>query len=142
MVLDWWLGKEGIQYFSERDLCIVTRKYVEEDETEIDHLKGVGALNLLALDDLRVSEEGGVYPRYYFHRPVIVRNSKTLIGQVRSRLKVYRERADDDVSDRESDTGMGRREAFNHWYRYLGLASAGHRHPLPRRCSKEHVNGG
>ena len=54
MVLDWWLGKEGIQYFSERDLCIVTRKHVEEDETEIDHLKGVGALNLLALDDLRV----------------------------------------------------------------------------------------
>lgn len=97
---------------------------------------------MLALDDLRVSEEGGVYPRCYFHRPVIVRNSKTLIGQVRTRLTVYRERADDDVSDQESDTGMGRREACNHRYRYFGLAVAGHRHPLPRRCSKEHVTGG
>jgi CBS domain containing-hemolysin-like protein len=37
MNLDWWLGKEGIQYFSERDLCIVTRMHVEEDETEIEH---------------------------------------------------------------------------------------------------------
>ena len=97
---------------------------------------------MLALDDLRVSEEGGVYPRYYCHRPFIVRNSKTLIGQVRTRLKVYRERADDDVSDQESDTGVGRREACNHRCRYLGLAFAGHRHPSPRRRSKEYVNGG
>ena len=58
MVLDAWLGKEGIQYFRERGLREVLKKHIEADETDIDRLEGVGALNFLAIDDLIVVEEG------------------------------------------------------------------------------------
>ena len=57
-VLDWWLGKEGIQYFREHQLRQVIRKHLEASESDIDKLEGVGALNFLALDDLLVTEEG------------------------------------------------------------------------------------
>ena len=58
MILDWWLGTEGIQYFRERDLREVIKKHIEADEADIDRLEGVGALNFLAIDDLLVVEEG------------------------------------------------------------------------------------
>lgn len=58
MLLDWWLGKEGIQYFPERDLRAIIRKHIEAEESDIDRLEGIGALNFLALDDLLVSQEG------------------------------------------------------------------------------------
>ena len=58
LVLDAWLGKEGIQYFRERGLREVLKKHIEADETDIDRLEGVGALNFLAIDDLLVVEEG------------------------------------------------------------------------------------
>lgn len=56
--LDWWLGKEGISYFQERDLRRVIRKHIDADETDVDRLEGIGALNFLALDDVAVSREG------------------------------------------------------------------------------------
>jgi hypothetical protein len=58
MILDWWLGTEGIQYFRERDLREVIKKHIEADEADVDRLEGVGALNFLAIDDLLVVEEG------------------------------------------------------------------------------------
>jgi len=58
MVLDWWLGGEGILFFRERDLMEVIKKHVEADETDIDWLEGMGALNFLTIDDLYVSAEG------------------------------------------------------------------------------------
>jgi metal transporter CNNM len=58
MVLDWWLGGEGIRFFRERDLMEVIKKHVEADETDIDRLEGMGALNFLTIDDLYVSAEG------------------------------------------------------------------------------------
>jgi len=58
IVLDWWLGKEGIRYFNERDLRAVIRKHIEAEETDVDHLEGIGALNFLALDDIVVTQEG------------------------------------------------------------------------------------
>lgn len=58
MVLDWWLGEEGIRYFNERDLRTVIRKHFEAEETDVDHLEGIGALNFLALDDIVVTQEG------------------------------------------------------------------------------------
>lgn len=57
-VLDRWLGKEGIEYFRERDLHHMIRKHMEAQESDIDRLEGLGAMNFLALDDLRVSQEG------------------------------------------------------------------------------------
>lgn len=57
-VLDLWLGPEGVRFFKERDLKEVIKKHVEADESDVDHLEGIGALNFLTLDDLYVTQEG------------------------------------------------------------------------------------
>ncbi len=58
LILDWTLGPEGIQYFRERDIHNLIQKHIEADESEINRLEGVGAMNFLALDDLLVTQEG------------------------------------------------------------------------------------
>lgn len=58
LVLDRWLGKEGISYFRESDLHTVIRKHIEADESDVGHMEGVGAINFLALDDIAVTQEG------------------------------------------------------------------------------------
>ena len=58
LLLDKWLGKEGIQYFRESDLREVIKKHVEASDVAIDRLEGLGALNFLDIDDIIVSEEG------------------------------------------------------------------------------------
>jgi len=58
VVLDWWLGKEGIKYFRERDLRSLIRKHIEAEESDVDRLEGIGAMNFLALDDINVTQEG------------------------------------------------------------------------------------
>ena len=57
-ILDNWLGKEGIDYLRERDLKAIISAHIEADEAEVDPLEGIGAMNFLAIDDLKVSEEG------------------------------------------------------------------------------------
>ncbi|HEY9050610.1 MAG TPA: DUF21 domain-containing protein [Gammaproteobacteria bacterium] len=59
-LLDLWLGKEGVQYFEERDLRQLIKKHIAARDTDVDRLEGIGALNFLALDDLLVSEEGEI----------------------------------------------------------------------------------
>lgn len=58
IMLDKWLGEEGIQYFRERDLREVIKKHIEASEADIDHIEGLGALNFLAIDDMVISKEG------------------------------------------------------------------------------------
>ena len=58
LILDWALGKEGIQYFREHDLHTLIQKHVDADDSDINRLEGVGAMNFLALDDLIVAHEG------------------------------------------------------------------------------------
>lgn len=58
MVLDRWLGAEGIHYFRERDLREVIRIHMDAEDAEVDHVEGAGALNFLAIDDLPVAHEG------------------------------------------------------------------------------------
>ncbi len=58
MVLNWWLGGEGIGYYRERDLHTVIRKHIEAKESDVSRLEGVGAINFLALDDIAVTQEG------------------------------------------------------------------------------------
>ena len=60
LVLDWWLGEEGIRFFRERDLRAVIRKHIEAEESDVDRLEGIGALNFLALDDIAVTQEGEI----------------------------------------------------------------------------------
>ncbi len=58
LLLDWWLGPEGLQFYGERQLREVIRRHIEASDAEIDRLEGIGALNFLALDDLTADQEG------------------------------------------------------------------------------------
>ncbi len=60
LLLDGWLGKEGVEYMRDRDLRRVLKQHVEADEAEVDHVEGIGALNFLAIDDIKVSQEGEI----------------------------------------------------------------------------------
>ena len=60
LVLDAWLGKEGINYLAESQLETLIRKHIEAEETEVTHVEGIGALNFLQIDELPVTEEGEV----------------------------------------------------------------------------------
>lgn len=44
-VLDQWLGKEGIEYFKERDLEELIAMHMEAADTEIQKVEGLGAMN-------------------------------------------------------------------------------------------------
>lgn len=58
VMLDLWLGREGMLFFKERDLTELIKLHMQSESSEINHLEGRGALNFLALDDLSVAEEG------------------------------------------------------------------------------------
>ena len=60
MLLDYWLGKESVQFFAESNIKLFIRKHIEEDGSEIDHIEGTGAINFFSLDDLHVDQEGEV----------------------------------------------------------------------------------
>jgi hypothetical protein len=59
-ILDLWLGRQGLYLFREREMRELIRKHFEAAVTEIERLEGLGALNFLAIDDIRVSEEGEI----------------------------------------------------------------------------------
>ena len=58
LILDRWLGQEGIRYFREHQFQEIIRRHIEAEEADIDRLEGLGALNFLSLDDLPVAHEG------------------------------------------------------------------------------------
>ena len=171
LVLDRWLGEEGVSYFRERDLHTVISKHIEADESDISRLEGIGAMNFLALDDIVVTREGEhvdpesiislpvkdglpvfpeherhaldpfllnvnssgkkwviivdehsepcvvlnanaflreallgkgpLHPYSYCHRPVVVRNTATLLGTVLSRLWLHASAKENDVIDND-----------------------------------------
>ena len=60
LLLDFWLGKEGVEYVSQQILESYLERVTKEKDMDIDidKVEGTGALNFLRLDDLMVSEEG------------------------------------------------------------------------------------
>lgn len=58
LLLDKWLGKEGIQFFNESELRELLRIHIKSKKSDVDAVEGTGALNFLTLDDLRLTEEG------------------------------------------------------------------------------------
>ncbi len=58
LLLDWWLGKESIQYFREHSIREMIKKHIDADDAEIERIEGLGALNFLAIDDLSMAQEG------------------------------------------------------------------------------------
>jgi len=57
-LLDWWLGREGMSLFREREMRELIRAHIESDEAEVARLEGLGAMNFLEIDDLTVLQEG------------------------------------------------------------------------------------
>ncbi len=60
IMLDKWLGKESVQFFSEKNIKLFIKKHMEGHDNEIDHVEGWGAINFFSLDDKKVTEEGEV----------------------------------------------------------------------------------
>ncbi len=58
IMLDGWLGKEGITYFREEELKAIITAHAEANEAEVVHVEGLGALNFLEIDKVSVMEEG------------------------------------------------------------------------------------
>ena len=58
MILDVWLGPEGIRFLKEKDIRELIRLHMQSSRTEIERFEGQGALNFLALDDVPLSDEG------------------------------------------------------------------------------------
>ncbi len=58
MVLDRWLGPEGISYFREQDLHTVIRKHMDASQSDVSMIEGIGAMNFLRLDDIGVTQMG------------------------------------------------------------------------------------
>jgi len=58
LLLDWWLGPEGIQFFREREMKEFFRRHMDSADTDVDIVESLGALNFLELDDITVSSEG------------------------------------------------------------------------------------
>jgi hypothetical protein len=73
MLLDWWLGAEGIQYFQEKDLRELIKKHMNSKEANVGRLEGIGAVNFLDIDDLMVIQEGEpVDPRSIIRLPTAI----------------------------------------------------------------------
>jgi metal transporter CNNM len=70
LLLDRWLGPEGITLFQERDFRTLIIKHIEAN-ADVSRLEGMGALNFLDLDDITVGNEGEpVDPRSILQLPV------------------------------------------------------------------------
>ncbi len=58
LILDGWLGREGITYFRENELKGIIQAHMDAEEAEVEHVEGVGALNFLSIEDVKVTQEG------------------------------------------------------------------------------------
>lgn len=178
LLLNWWLGPEGIILFKERDLRALLTRHVGIAGTEVSELEAIGALNFLDLDDIPVMNEGepvdplsviavpfekgrpelphfrpspddpflrqidasgkkwviftdpaerprlvleahhflrdllfqemSVKPDGYWHRPIVVTDEHTTLGDVIGRMEVTAEHPEDDVIDNDIILVWGR----------------------------------
>ncbi|MFT7008301.1 MAG: metal transporter CNNM [Colwellia sp.] len=60
LILDAWLGKEGITYLEESELRNIIRQHITAEEADLNQVEGIGALNFFALDEIHVTEEGEI----------------------------------------------------------------------------------
>jgi CBS domain containing-hemolysin-like protein len=58
IVLNWWLGPEGITLLRERDFRALITKHAGVTGADVGQLEAIGALNFLDLDDIFVMDEG------------------------------------------------------------------------------------
>jgi hypothetical protein len=60
ILLNWWLGPEGITLLRERDFRGLLTRHSGMEGADVGQLEAIGALNFLALDDIPVLEEGEI----------------------------------------------------------------------------------
>ncbi|MGD8415472.1 MAG: CNNM domain-containing protein [Pseudomonadales bacterium] len=60
MMLDAWLGKETPQFFREGVIRDILLRHIQDADSEVDVIEGMGALNFLAIDELAATEEGEI----------------------------------------------------------------------------------
>jgi Cyclin M transmembrane N-terminal domain len=171
VLLNWWLGLEGIRFLHESDFRALITKHVGAAGADVGQLEAIGALNFLDLDDVLVANEGeridplsiimlpieknkpllpaykrsvsdpflqqlnasgkkwviivdlsgrpsfvldahhflrdllfdtmSAGPECYWHRPIVVTDIGTPLGDVIGRMKVKTESPDDDVIDND-----------------------------------------
>ena len=171
IILNWWLGREGITFLRERDFRAFITKHVGAVGADVGQLEAIGALNFLDLDDILVKDEGELIdprsiitlpianerpllprferspndpflrqlnasgkkwviivdpsgrpsfvldahhflrdllfdtmsagPEFYWHRPIIITDMLTPLGDVIGRMKVKPEHPEDDVIDND-----------------------------------------
>lgn len=71
LILDGWLGREGITYFREKELKALIKAHMDAEEAEVVHVEGMGALNFLMIDEIPVTDEGeDVAPNSIINVPV------------------------------------------------------------------------
>jgi len=58
MMMDALFGKEAIRYFRETELKEIIRRHMLAEESEVDRIEAIGALNFLSIDDLPIEKEG------------------------------------------------------------------------------------
>jgi metal transporter CNNM len=58
IILNWWLGPEGITFLRERDFRALITRHAGAAGADVSHLEALGALNFLDLDDILVADEG------------------------------------------------------------------------------------
>ncbi len=56
--LDWWLGREAIEYLHEPLLRDILKAHIRSPESDVSDVEGIGALNFLDIDDLTTLQEG------------------------------------------------------------------------------------
>ena len=71
IVLNWWLGMEGLTFLRERDFRAFITKHVGATGADVGQLEAIGALNFLDLDDILVADEGEkIDPRSVITLPI------------------------------------------------------------------------
>jgi metal transporter CNNM len=60
MLLDIWIGKEGVIYFREIELIAMLKRYANSHIHDVERLESLGAVNFLKLDDVKIEEEGEI----------------------------------------------------------------------------------
>lgn len=71
ILLDFWLGKEQVSYFNEREIVAMLKRHAQSKVSDLERLESLGAMNFLALDDMKVRDQGEVInPRSIITFPV------------------------------------------------------------------------
>lgn len=60
LILDAWLGREGITYLREKQLAAFIKAHLDSADSGIEQVQGRGAINFLQIENITVVEEGEI----------------------------------------------------------------------------------